>query len=210
MGGVFSSPPAMQAVKAAAVIAVPPVVEAVAAVVVTALERAKDMLSQKFSTVEISRAEVDKAKLIMNAKVLDWEESMLNDLTTGLDPDKLEEFGKLLVESLQLKDERQKIKIMASVKMMKFISKSRASDVQEVSFKVGKFSSVYGFLAAVKAEDGTITFVYAFHSLTFELALEDSSLTANDISLIKNSYGKFQALDTLRREGVIKSIKYTD
>ena len=135
------------------------------------VESAKDMLCQKFSTVQISKTEVDKAQRIMQANVSSWEESMVHDLTSGVDPNCLDEFAELLLESLQLTNENHKIKIKSTIKIMKF-AKTKESDVLEVSFNVDKYRSVYGFLAAVKAKDDTITFAYAFHSLTFQAELQ--------------------------------------
>ena len=191
MGGLFSSQLAVQAGEV---------------VIQTSFEIVKALLTQKFSTVQISKAEVAKAQRIMKANVSSWKESMVNSVTSGVDPNYLDEFAELLLESLQLTDENHKIKIRKTVEIMKF-SKKHQGDILEVSFEVTKFRSVYGFLAAMKDTDDTVTFAYAFHSLNFDVEL--NSLSAEEIITIKNNFGKFQALETLRREGVIKSINYT-
>merc|ERR1712150_302564 len=109
----------------------------------------------------------------------------------------------------------EKRKIMAVFKMVKFAT-SKESIVNELDLDIDEFSSLYGYIAAVKTTEGDYAIAYAFHSLTFKVAKTNWFLwfktvvkfTDRDIEAIKNNYSKYKALKALKEEGVIKQINF--
>lgn len=192
-------------------------------------------LTQKFELVEVSRSNLDTAEKKLQGQLMDfWDEKMVHDVTRGVPKDSLVEYTECMSESLGLDDE-QKTALLARMKVMKF-AKANDSNVLEMQFNIDEFKSMYGYVSMIQEPDKTIAIAYAVHKLNFKMAAKeqhyiresDSSaykrnqivdvftrtervkFSEGDINAVKETYGRFKALDTLKKEGVINAIKFVD
>ena len=163
----------------------------------------------------MNREDFDHAKCVLDRRMDSWKESTIYDITSGIAKEDLEEFGKLLIEQLGVTDEKEKNKITTVCKMIK-IATGKECTVDHLSINIDEFSSMYGYIAAVKTKEGDYAIAYAFHSLSFKVAKTKWFLwfktavkfTPTDIEAIKNNYSKYKALKMLKEEGVIKQINF--
>jgi len=184
-----------------------------------------DALSGKFEKATVNKHELKIAQDVMKGQLMDkWEEKMVHDVTRGIPKENLEEFMEFLGDGLGLEGEQRK-QLSGTLKSMKF-SREKQSAVLEMGFNIDEMKSVYGYVAMMREEDGTQACAYAFHKLTFKVAqkatkrkfwfiplgtsYEQVKFDENDITVIKNTFGRHRALELLRQEGVIKAIRYEE
>jgi len=198
---------------------------------VNVTEQLRNALCEKFDNVIVSQKELKTAQQRMKGQLFDsWEEKIVHDVTRGIPKENLEEFIEMVGDGLALDSEQMK-QLVASLKPMKF-AKSKESSILEMKFNVDNFRSVYGYVAMLKEEDGTLACSYAFHKLKFKLALkgmvtttekrfwfipigtteslnyERQKFAEDDINAIKNAFSRHKALEILMKEGIIQKINY--
>lgn len=119
-------------------------------------------LEEKFMRVRINKKEVESAEAFMNRIFLDnWTENMTHDVSTGIPKDKIDEFGKNLMECLELEPtSTEGRKLIANLKKINISSGPNAINahaVMEIDFNINDFRSMYGFICAVEQNDGRIS-----------------------------------------------------
>ena len=155
---------------------------------------------------EVAHAE----KVMKGMHASHWRESMVTSFDSGIEIQDLEKFGEHLVETLNIRDNEHKRKVVQYFK--KATMKATAKNtLHEIKLELNEFTSLYGFLGSFTAEDRTVTIAYAFHSLTFAVNMLDAGgPSPENMRAIKNTYARHTALRTLRDEGVIPEIGYCD
>ena len=180
-------------------------------VLLTAVEQAANLLSDKFSKIKVNQKALTKAEsALAKVRTSDYTEKLVHDITTGLVREDLMApggFADIVVDILQLENEKQKEMIKKKIEILK-VSRNTQSHVEEVKMNTGKYSSIYGFLAGITDTDGTVTVVYAFHKLEFSFPSDQNPFTADEVAAIKDHYSKKKALTSLKQEGIIKEISY--
>ena len=76
---------------------------AVTATVAPVVAEASKLLALKFSNVKVNKVEVKKAEdALARVAVTDYQESLIHDITCGLERNQLEEFAEDVVKLLRL------------------------------------------------------------------------------------------------------------
>eukprot|EP00090_Calanus_glacialis_P019475 TRINITY_DN29921_c0_g1_i1.p1 TRINITY_DN29921_c0_g1~~TRINITY_DN29921_c0_g1_i1.p1 ORF type:complete len:224 (-),score=34.39 TRINITY_DN29921_c0_g1_i1:149-820(-) len=175
------------------------------------------VLAEKFTKVRVNKNEVVRAEEAMNQIFLDsWTEEMVHDVSTGIDKNRIEEFGNILMECLDVKPsspEGKKLKAnLRKVNISEGQNSINAHAVMEIEFNVDDFKSMYGFICSVEQNDGKVAIAYAFHSLKFKISSnelgEKVPFGFQQIQAIKTCFSRHKALVTLKDEGVIPNINY--
>ena len=123
-------------------------------------------LSSNLERISINREELARAQELVNQLWLDkWEESTIFNISKGIEKKNLEKVSNMIAAHLDLTQD-QKLTLTTSMNKMKF-AHSVDTKIMEFSFDLGNFKSIYGFLYAIRENDGTISLAFAFHSLAF-------------------------------------------
>ena len=129
---------------------------------------------------------------------------------TGLEIVNIQNYGNLISDTLGLKEDNHRKRIIDTLKTMTMV-KTQQAGIQEVTVVINEFSSVFGFLAAVVEPEGTVAVAWTFHTLTFKMLTQDGQIfhfTPDDIRAINVSFCKHRALENLVNEGIISKINY--
>jgi len=163
-------------------------------------------LASKFSAVVLDKPKVDLAiEKVSTFSTSAFDEKMVHDVTIGVPLKNLDEFIDSVIIGLQLDDKGATV-LKAKMSPMKYVSVKKTSDVYEIKFDDGKFTSFYGFFSAQRYEEENLAIAYAFHKLQFTTDADTTKI--ENMEEIKANYGRFKCMETLQSEGIIKAIKF--
>jgi len=164
-------------------------------------------LSDYFSTITLVKGDV--ANAVSKLKTAEFEENMDYDVTIGYPIRDFDQLVKDLIVALNIKNEQEKEKFRSKLNKARAADSttsidSKTSKIEEIQF-FGECTSYFGYLASIKPSKVTISVAYVFHKLYFKTS---DTVHIEDMDEIKKNYGKFKCLETLERQGLIKSINY--
>ena len=105
---------------------------------------------------------------------------------------------------------------------MKFTGSDGEKDARmlEISYRDNTWSSIYGVLVVMTNQEGNYNVAYALHKVKFKiteagqgkslLGSNKIKISTEDIEAIKTDYCRHKALITMKEEGIIAHINYTE
>merc|ERR1719507_2288018 len=182
-----------------------------------------EAMGEKLAKVNVSKGKLKAAKNILSKLTTDdFEEKLDRDATRDVKPECLDEFAESLVKTLELPT-GTKEQVREKLKQLKFTGSVGGKDTRmlEVSYRDNPWSSIYGVLV-VEKERGNYNVAYALHKVKFNITgtgqgrhilgsgSNEINISPEDIEAIKTDYCRHKALITMKEEGIIAHINYTE
>ena len=175
-----------------------------------------EAMGEKLAKVNVSKGKLKAAKNILSKLTTDdFEEKLDRDATRDVKPECLDQFAESLVKTLELPTVKQKEQVREKLKQLKFTGSAGGKDTRmlEVSYRDNTWSSIYGVLV-VEKEKGNYNVAYALHKVKFNITGTGQgkhiNISPEDIEAIKTDYCRHKALITMKEEGIIAHINYTE
>ena len=214
-------------------------IEAAGAVAGSALDVASDLknkLTEKFSSVKISKKDLDKAERKIKGDLIDeWKENTVYNACYGVPKANIRDYVKSLKSVLKDLDEDAQEQVYDSLNNMAFADEIDHL-VLNFHLKIDAVGSSYGYIVATKNPiTDKLNFAYAIHMMRFKMAErrievktqkklfwlipvgttthiehEKVKFGEDDMERLKNEYCKHRALESLAKEGIINQITYDD
>ena len=183
-----------------------------------------EAMGEKLAKVNVSKGKLKAAKNILSKLTTDdFEEKLDRDATRDVKPECLDQFAESLVKTLELPTDKQKEQVREKLKQLKFTGSAGGKDTRmlEVSYRDNTWSSIYGVLVVEKEKDN-YNVAYALHKVKFNITgtgqgrhilgsgSNEINISPEDIEAIKTDYCRHKALITMKEEGIIAHINYTE
>ena len=182
-----------------------------------------EAMGEKLAKVNVSKGKLKAAKNILSKLATgDFEEKLDRDVTKDVKPECLDQFAESLVKTLELPT-GTKEQVREKLKQLKFTGSAGGKDTRmlEVSYRDNTWSSIYGVLVVEKEKDN-YNVAYALHKVKFNITgtgqgrhilgsgSNEINISPEDIEAIKTDYCRHKALITMKEEGIIAHINYTE
>ena len=180
------------------------------------------VLCQKLADVSVSKGKLKEAESVLSTMLVDkFEEKLDHDVTRDVKAGSIDQYAESLVKTLRLPTEEDQEQVLEKLKQMKSTDADGGKDTRmlEVCYGNNTWNSVYGVLVVMKNPRGNYNVAYALHKVRFKIAGHGKFLgigsnkvqiTPRDIDAIKTDYCRHKALTTMKEEGIIEQINYTE
>lgn len=183
------------------------------------------VLCEKFDEVNISKRKLDASRNVVSKMTTDhFDEKLEHVVTKDVKPEHLDEYAESLVKTLGLPNVEEQDRVCEGMKQLKFTGGDGGKGMRmlEVSYRNHSWSSIYGVLVVMKNEEGNYNVEYALHKVKFNITgtglgrhvlgsgSNEINISPEDIEAIKTAYCRHKALTTMKDEGIIDHINYTE